>query len=631
MTTTLLTIFLGILLVFIALGVGGKILRLLKIDGLSESEGLIFCVPLGLGITAIGIFFLGILGLFQPIYIAVWLFILLLISITEIEIKNILERVLEFWNKVTSYWQKSTIILRFFTVISIFISLLILVQALTPPWDYDGLMYHLEGSRRFLSAGRIAVDADIYQVNGPFLIEMLFASGIGFGIDSLAKIIHYFFGVIVIFATFIFGNRYLGDNKGWIPAIILISTSSILIFSSFAYVDVAWTCYQFLAIFAMFIWMDTKQSSWLLVSGIFMGFSLGTKYMALGYAVILSLTIVWIGRKRGIKTTLKSIGYFGGTAILVGIPWYLKNLIWTGNPVYPLFFGGEGWPIERVQMASNYLGSFGTGKRVLDYLLLPWNLYFNQIKFTTMGSIEKLNPLFVLVPGYPFVKKLKPLNILAAITLLGFIMWAISSQQIRFLLPLFPILSILSGYVLIRIGSHVPGYRLQRVLIPGILGGFLAAALITAISFYTLIKPLPVILGMETKANFLDRLDGNYSALEYIDNQRNPEEKVFMIWDGRSYYCDGYCLPDTDNYQWTYLVENYHDIPSINRFFQQNQIAYILLNTRNANFMLNHDPVGEHLEAVEYLSNNFLPACGTQIYYQDEIAVYKINCGSTAG
>ena len=99
-----------------------------------------------------------------------------------------------------------------------------------------------------------------------------------------------------------------------------------------------------------------------------------------------------------------------------------------------------------------------------------------------------------------------------------------------------------------------------------------------------------------------------------------------MIWDGRSYYCDGYCLPDTDNYQWTYLVENYNDIPSMNRFFQQNQIAYILLNTRNANFMLNHDPVGEHMEAVEFLVNGFIPPCTTEIFEKNDITVYSIEC-----
>jgi hypothetical protein len=467
---------------------------------------------------------------------------------------------------------------------------------------------------------------DIYQANGPFLIEMLFSIGVAFGLAPLAKIFHLIFALVLVGATFTSGRRYLGEKSGWIPAVILITTPSFLIYASFAYVDIAWALYIFLAIYTIIIWGERNNNTWLFVSGIFTGFALGSKYLTLGYAAILFVLIIWISRKQGWKSTIKNTIIFGAIAFLIGSPWYLKNLIWTGNPVYPLFFGGPGWPEERVQLASTYINSFGTGRGFFDLLLLPWNLYFNQIEFQTHTFIEKLNPLFLLILAYPFMRKKSSINILATFTLLGFLWWAMGSQQIRFLLPLFPGFSIIAGYVLVRAAQHIHNQRFQRIFIPGILGGLIVASLISALSYYNEVRPIAVLIGIEEKSEFLSRVEGNYSALTYFKKNRLPGEQVFMIWDGRSYYCDKNCNPDTDNSQWTYLVKRYKDIPSLLNYFQNNHVEYLLVNTTNAYFMLEHDPKGEHLKAISFLTQDFIPACAQEVFNGNEIMVYQITC-----
>jgi hypothetical protein len=628
MILTLLTILLGGLISFIAFGIGIKGLRFINLGNYSKLEKVVFSIPTCLAIAALGIFFLGIFELFQPIYIALWLFVLLIAALTEL--KEIFSTISSILKKIINSWQALNPIHKMLAGVLGIIFILIGLQALTPVWDYDGLMYHLEGPRRFLSAGRITPLEDIYQANGPFLIEMLFSIGVAFNITPLAKIIHLTYALILAAATFTFGNRYLGEKKGWIPAVILITTPAFLIISSFAYIDIAWALYGFLAIYTLLIWHESKNTNWLFLSGISTGFALGCKYLALGYAAILFLLIIWLSYKQGWKSTIKHAFYFGATATLIGSPWYIKNLLWTGNPVYPFFFGGPGWPAERLQMANTYLYSFGTGKGLLDFLLLPLNLYFNHYKFTTMALIEKLNPLFVLALAYPIVRKKSSLNILTTITLLGFLLWAIGSQQIRFMLPLFPGLSILSGYVLVRVAHHFPGQRLRRILLPGIMGGLIVFSLITALSYYNAVQPLAVLLGIEGKSEFLSRREGNYSALQYIEGNRLPVKQVFMIWDGRSFYCDGTCIPDTDNYQWTYLVKKYRDISSISNYFKENQVAYLLVNEQNANFMLEHDPRGEHLAAVRFLTQDFIPACAKEVFEGDNISVYQFTCSGNS-
>jgi hypothetical protein len=63
------------------------------------------------------------------------------------------------------------------------ILILAMAQALTPPWNYDGLMYYLQAPRLFLKAERIVLLSDIWQANGPFTIQMLYMLGLAGGSD----------------------------------------------------------------------------------------------------------------------------------------------------------------------------------------------------------------------------------------------------------------------------------------------------------------------------------------------------------------------------------------------------------------------------------------------------------------
>jgi len=103
---------------------------------------------------------------------------------------------------------------------------LTLLECLTPPWEYDGLMYHLQGPRLFLQAGRIELLPDNWQANGPATTDMLFTLGLSFGSDTFAKLVHLTYAVLLIAATFAFGQRYLKPHGGWLASAILLGIPS---------------------------------------------------------------------------------------------------------------------------------------------------------------------------------------------------------------------------------------------------------------------------------------------------------------------------------------------------------------------------------------------------------------------
>jgi len=462
-----------ILITYISYSVGRRILTYLQIEDRSRLDRVVFAIPLGLGVISLGIFLLGVAGQFKIGLMITWLIVLAIWSRDDLiaSLRNtpsLLKAGKNSWRNA-NYQGKGLIILSFIILTLTFL------QALTPVWDYDGLMYHLEGPRQFLEANRILLLQHPYQANGPMLIEMLYSIPVGLGLEPLSKLIHMTFGILLILATYSLGERYLGTRKGWIPAAIMLASPIIVSLAGYAYSDLGWALYTLLGMYSILIWSDSNRFSYLIVAGIFSGLMIGSKYLALGYFLILILIIIWLDRGKEWHQRFVNIFLYGGIAFLIGFPWYLKNIIYSGNPVYPLFFGGPGWPHDRVQFASNFLSSFGTGKSFVDYLLLPYNLYVHQNKYSTfIGSRESLSPLFLFVLVVPFLRnKSRAIVVILFLTVMGFVYWALTSQQIRLLLPLFPFFSILASKALVDITSPIKSRKLNKVLIPGVMGGLI--------------------------------------------------------------------------------------------------------------------------------------------------------------
>ena len=97
-----------------------------------------------------------------------------------------------------------------------------LVQSLTPPWDYDGLMYHLQGPVTFLEEESIKFSLNNWQINNPFTLEMLFTFGLAFNSDSFAKLIHLTYTICLYAVTFFMADRLINRRVAWIALAVML-------------------------------------------------------------------------------------------------------------------------------------------------------------------------------------------------------------------------------------------------------------------------------------------------------------------------------------------------------------------------------------------------------------------------
>lgn len=502
-----------------------------------------------------------------------------------------------------------------------------LLNTFVPAWSYDALMYHLTGPDQFLAAGRIFSNPDNWYVNGPFVIEMLFTIGLAMKDAIIAKLIHWTFGASLLAVTFAFARKWFAEEIAWLSVITLLTIPIIPIISGFAYIDLAWANFEFGSFAALIMWRIEKSRRWLLISGLLLGMAISSKYLGLMGLATAGILFLILQIRSGSKSFLKDLLWFAAPAAIFGASWYLKNWITLGNPFYPLYFGGLGWDQTRLNLYMQYLNEFGTGRSLKDFLLLPWNIYARHEEFGAVFNRNDIpSMLFPLALTLVFLQKEDKIKTLIYLTLIRFAFWSVGSHQIRFLLPIYPMLSILTGYSIMQLTL-----RLKQVN----LLGFFLRSLAVALTFITLFYQVQIIRTFHTMAYISGRLSGteflsnaskDFPAKNFLLNNGNLEGKVLLLGDGRSYYCQGICIPDPDHFRWAYELGQRSSTDEIGSWFGENGIGYVLLSNEDVGFLIVHDPQGLMNNALGVLEGYRQIGCLRLTYSDQNNLLFEVDC-----
>lgn len=616
------TLLLWLLILILSTSLGSVLLRKFRFENLDEPLRMAYAFALGFGVITLWITTLALLSALN--LFALKLSISVVAGCVAPETNKLLKRLGGYPSSMLRSWREAPNIVRVILCLSLFIAATSFVNALSPAWDYDGLMYHLLGPRLFLEAGKIIPYTDNWYINAPFNIEMVFSIGLVFGDDMFPKLIHFTLGALYILAGFLLARRLLNGNAAWLSTALILGIPTLPILAGFAYIDLGWSAFEVLALLAFMIWFQDKDQRWLLLSGLMCGLAMGSKYLGLMGFGLLGLVIVTIDLRSSWRELISTILVFSVPAVLVACPWYLKNLIWFKNPVFPLYFGGPGWPEWRLELYDSYLRSFGHGRSFLDTILLPLNLFIRNTQFgAVMNRIEIPNPLFLFVLIFPFLRKDRYLNTLGMISGGRFVLWAIGSQQTRFLMPIFPLISILTVYVLWGLFSR----RERFNYIPGILcAAFMGITLFYQIIYTTVNQPFGVLLGVESRESYLLRMVNTYPGIAYARDNLPEEGQMLLLGDGRGYYCVPQCIPDPDHFRWSGEIASLVSYDNLGVWFSMNHVHYLAVSLEDLDFLIQHDPHGVIEQAVARLSMWRDDGCLEEIFSTEWISIFKIKC-----
>ena len=201
---------------------------------------------------------------------------------------------------------------------------------------------------------------------------------------------------------------------------------------------------------------------------------------------------------------------YGLPVLIVASPWYIKNWLWLGSPVWPLLRTDP----QDFNIAITPNVRYGTG--LLDYLLIPYYLYVDgSLEF----SLSRPPILFLLLPLYLLLPRHRIVTGLLIFSAVQYAVWTQTAHVLRYLTPIMAELSIGAAFVVAQLGLRPTVGRAGRQALSGLV--VLGLLLTLAATLNSLRQELPFaqLVGLESKRDFLDRCSAESSACVVLERQ----------------------------------------------------------------------------------------------------------------
>ncbi|MGJ7487605.1 ArnT family glycosyltransferase [Variovorax sp. LT2P21] len=374
-----------------------------------------------------------------------------------------------------------------------------LTTPLSPPTQWDELMYHLPHARQWAESGHLTVNEWLRYPWFPYDFDLLYAAALLFDNDVLPHLLHALAGWLVAWLIYRLAVQHLDRLTACVAASLWV----LLAAEEFAraYIDMGVALFVLVAGIAYQAWRSTDDRRWLLPCAFALGLAVGSKYQALTLLPLFAVGLMLHDRRP--TTWLLVVG-----ALLIPcIYWYGRNALLTGDPFSPVggrIFGFTDWN------AADYQWQFEDLRRARGWPAWP------------------LWPALV-VPFIPALRR--SVAVRRALIMGGYMtgVWAVSVPYPRYLLSAYPVLALLSAsgsVYLIRFASTVwPLLRKRAVVVAAasLLLLYLAlAATAEVVRYWKRISPTP-----EARTALLTQRVPAYAMWSYI--RTHPVGRIYQL------------------------------------------------------------------------------------------------------
>jgi hypothetical protein len=589
------------LMVFTAGGLGAKFFPLPELHPLAR---LSLQAAIGLGGMALGLLIIGSLAL--PVWLPwlllaalfLWLFRAGLLWVKQ------MAGLKEIWSESSSFERWVCGLLGATLLASALI-------ALAPPLRYDALMYHLVMPQAYLQDGRIGYLPWIAMTGMPQVSEMLYTWAMALGGAQTSALLGWMAAVLALLGLMGYLRMRLSVRAAWVGAASLLAGYTLAIACAWAYVDWFSLYFGLGCLIALDGWRIHAKNIWLVAAGITAGLAFGTKYTAGVLAIAAGITLlyhIWKGKGKAIP----AVGLFAGMALLVMLPWLIRNTIYTGNPFYPFFFAAGDMDAVRIGVYQG-LPTWGNWQ---DILLLPWRATYLGVE-NAGGYSVSVGPLLLGLGALAWVGRRNlqvegrvGLQTSAVLAVSGLVVWVIGNQvsgyliQTRMYFSLFPAFAALAAYGFEGIsGLQIPQVRLGRIVQALIL---LVLALNGLQVWADTIQknPLPVILGSATEEDYLAQNLGWFQPAMQAINDLPEGSQVLLLYETRSFYCAPVCYPDEILDRWKAALAREGSPEAVLAAWRAEGFTHVMYYQAGADFLRTandpHHPVAE-IDSLEGL------------------------------
>lgn len=535
--------------------VGLFFIRLLVKELTNSSKLLKAAFSLAIGATFWSLvwFLLGLLGLYSRELGIGLLILVLILCVIEWVTARKKEPTIKENGRESSLFDRT---LKIVIGLTIFLTL---ISSMAPPTAKDSLLYHFALPKAFIQqhsntfvegniASYLSLGTEMHYVwamlTGTYAGEQ--------SSEATAGIVSLIFFLILLAATYGWA-RQLSISRTWslIATLIVATIPTAYHVASSGYIDLSLALYVTLATYALTRWWNTPSWNWAILVGIFLGAALSVKLTTVFVIAAFALIVLLRARANAaarlpgsMATALtgpgKVVATGFGALLLAGAiasPWYIRTWVATGSPVFPFYMSvwpgrANGWDVERSNLFQAMNSQYG-GADVdkTNYLTAPVRVSVAAQPEQPANYDGVLGVAFLI--GLPLIiwawwKFDLPIEIKIGVGVAGivYLFWLFSSQQLRYLLPIAPVLAIAIAASAEKIGERFTAMKkvaAVSLVVAAVCG------LLTTFAWFCQKAPLRVVLGGETRDEYLARNLDYYPYYQEINTNAPADAKVWLI------------------------------------------------------------------------------------------------------
>jgi len=326
----------------------------------------------------------------------------------------------------------------------------LLLYPMKPPVAWDELSYHLPYAKFYLQNEGLAVNEFLRFPLHTHNLNLLYALGLAVSDELFVHTLHAGCAFLIVLGLFGLCRVYFGHIVAFLSVLIFFSFDVTRNLLGTAYVEYGLVLFLSLAFFALMLWERYRERRWLILSAFGLGMSMGTKYVGIVFTPLLGLWVLF--HNRSFATFLR----YALVTAFFGLSWYIRNAWISGNPIHPLagdLFGYYIWSANDVAAHNNMI--FGIERSFTNFLAMPFYLMIKPGYFKCdFGGLSILAmPFFITPLLFTFLDR--SVRVPIVIVWAYIIYWFISIQMVRYLMPILPIMAMISSVVIVRVAAFL--------------------------------------------------------------------------------------------------------------------------------------------------------------------------------
>ena len=543
--------------------------------------------------------------------------------------------------------------LDFFIFILILVLLLLnFFQVFAPITNDDSLSYHFQIPKNYIFNNGFIYDPFI-PYNSPHLLEIIHVIPFMFGGELSIKLLLYLISVLLCLKIFNICNYYFNLRSGLIAVLLVISTPKFAYINSSGIVEIY---LAFITIGAIWIYSEIFNiikfknndenlsfNDLVIYGAVLLGGVASIKYYGLFSVLSLSVAVLYFIIRYNFKNYKKLLFLsiiFGSIFLL---PFYIKNIIFTGNPLYPkLFtiFGGVDWS-ESLSILTNDF--FSEQKRLQftfqNFFLSPFYLFLdnNTVSGRSGYGILILMLVPVIIREY-FYTNLKLQNSKLNVSLIFYyilsiwVLWFLFSfHRDRHLIVIIILLSIFIGNAVMNLSNEKNNLPLKIITIFIFIVGMFPNVI--AHIFFNQ-KYLELYFSDNTKIEFNEKYLPLQNEFLIINKFLDPKSKIINLVGNRQYFLDHKQFYPSPAFQGQFDFSKLRDHDELYKQIKENKFTHIITLFEPNELILNsYEKINStnFLENYNKLFNNLILEYCTNIYESEIVNIMQsrtLNLGS---